>query len=353
MSADAKTLPARSQPKQGKTLTTDRQLAVLRFSPCGKVLAAGCHDATVRRWSTVKEPYTELLPLPGHRGWVGTIAFHSDGRRLFSADSWGALFCWPYTEAKAKPLWSLPAAHDGWVRQLALHPDGKTLASCGMDRVVRLWSAEDGKKVQEFACPEDIFSIAFHPAGSLLAAGDFMGMIHLLDLKSGKKTGQLDAGLLHRLDRIQDVGGVRCLAFDRDGKSLIAAGCAPSSGGFVQGTPAILWFDLATSKVRQTRKIGTDNDGFVHDLHLHTDGFVMAVSSGQPGNGKLFFQREGEAQPFFSAAIANCHSLAVHPDGKRLAVAATNAGSSGNGRLLDKDKNYPGNWSPVVLWDMA
>jgi hypothetical protein len=111
--------------------------------------------------------------------------------------------------------------------------------------------------------------------------------------------------------------------------------------------------DVATGKVRQTRKIGTDNDGFVHDLHLHADGFVMAVSSGQPGNGKLFFQREGDAEPFFSAAIPNCHSLAVHPDGKRLAVVATNAGSSGNGRVLDKDKNYPGNWSPVVLWDMA
>jgi hypothetical protein len=49
--------------------------------------------------------------------------------------------------------------------------------------------------------------------------------------------------------------------------------------------------------------------------------------------------------------MANCHSLAVHPDGKRLVVAATNAGSNGNGR--PKDKEYLGNWSPLHVWSLS
>jgi hypothetical protein len=120
----------------------------------------------------------------------------------------------------------------------------------------------------------------------------------------------------------------------------------------VQGTPVVLLFDWPTGKPRHTLKIGTDNDGFVYDLHLHPDGFVMAVTSGQPGTGKFFFQRPEDAQPFFLAPLANCHALAVHPNGSRLAVSATNGGSSGNGRQLNQKKEYPGNWSPLHIWDM-
>ena len=50
--------------------------------------------------------------------------------------------------------------------------------------------------------------------------------------------------------------------------------------------------------------------------------------------------------------MPNCHSLAVHPNGRRLAVTATNGGSNGNGRQLDKSGEYPGNWSPVHIWEM-
>jgi hypothetical protein len=97
---------------------------------------------------------------------------------------------------------------------------------------------------------------------------------------------------------------------------------------------------------------GPPDEGFIHHLAWHQDGFVMAVTSGQPGHGKLFFQRLGDAQPFWtSTGVANCHALAVHPGGKRLVVAATNGNSNGNGRRLGKNKEYPGNWSPLFVWD--
>ena len=77
----------------------------------------------------------------------------------------------------------------------------------------------------------------------------------------------------------------------------------------------------------------------------------MGVTSGQPGSGKLFFQRPSDAQPFFvTPKMANCHALAVNPNGTRLVVSATNAGSSGNGRLL-KGKSIR-HFSPLFVWDL-
>ena len=76
----------------------------------------------------------------------------------------------------------------------------------------------------------------------------------------------------------------------------------------------------------------------------------MAVTSGQPGQGRVLFWRPGEAAPHFTAAKPNCHSVALSPDGTRLAVSATNANSSGNGRVKGAGGDYPANTSPVQLW---
>ena len=179
-----------------------------------------------------------------------------------------------------------------------------------------------------------------------------MGVKHW-DPAVGKCVREFDARSMYVYERIQDVGGVRTLAFDKAGTTLVCGGSQPTSGGFVQGAPLVLWFDWPSGALRQTLKLGGDTDGFVYDMFLHTDGFLMGVSSGQPGSGKLFFHLPGAEQPFFAATtMANCHALAVHPEGYRLAVSATNGGSNGNGRQLDQNKEYPGNFSPLYFWDL-
>jgi hypothetical protein len=244
-------------------------------------------------------------------------------------------------------------AHDGWIRALALSPDGKTLATCGRDRMIRLFSADGGKQLQEFAVSNaDLFALAFHPDGKSLVVGDLLGIVRQWDLATGKPVREFDATVLHKLDRLQDTGGVRCLAFDKDGTTLLAGGASAPTGGFVQGTPAFIAFDWKTGKATQTRKIGATTDVFLHEMHVHQAGFVMGVTSGQPGTGKFFFQRLEDATPFFITSLPNCHSLAVHPQDRRFAIVATSPGSNGNGRQLDADKQYRGNFSPVVIWDL-
>lgn len=352
MNQDPKTLASRHEPTAAGVIKPPVQLCLLRYSPCGSTLAAGGFDGLVHRWDVGAGAATGRPPLRGHGGWVQALAFLPEGDRLVSADSWGRLCGWPYRDEAPAPSWSVDRAHDGWIRQVAVDPVGGRIATCGSDRAVRLWS-RDGRKLREWAdLAEDVFAVAFRPDGSTLVSGDLKGMVRERDPATGATVREFDARVLHRYDRIQDVGGVRCLAFDPAGKLLACAGTTPRTGGFVQGTPTILIFDGATGALRQTLTIGGEADGFVHDLNWHPDGFVTAVTSGQPGNGRLVFWRPGDPEPFLNrTGMPNSHSLALHPGGRRLAVSATNADSNGNGRRLEQGE-YRGNWSPIHLWDL-
>jgi WD40 repeat protein len=222
-----------------------------------------------------------------------------------------------------------------------------------MDRKVRIWSAEDGRKLHELSGHDgDVFAVAFHPDSRALVSGDLYGNVHQWDVTTGQKTRSFDCRALYTVSRLQDVGGVRCLVFNGTGGTLACAGTRPSGGGNVQGVPTILNFDWANGRLQHTLAVGAGGDGFVYDLAFHNAGFVMAVTSGNPGTGRFFFHRPGDNEPFFNhTRMPNCHSLAVHPDGKRLVVAATNAGSNGNGRPL-RNGEYPGNFSPLHVWEM-
>ena len=132
---------------------------------------------------------------------------------------------------------------------------------------------------------------------------------------------------------------------------MFVGGSQPKTGAFVQGIPLVLAFDWKTGLGKPVYKGATDAEGYVHDLHWHPDGFLTFVTSGQPGQGKLVFQRPTEPQPFFSQPVPNPHSLTFH--GRRLIVSATNANSSGNGRVKGKGENdYPGNFSPLHVFDL-
>jgi WD40 repeat protein len=347
---DLKQLLKQYEPKEVKRLKPEQQLAVLRFSPCGKMLAAGTFEGQVLRWDASTAAFASLTPLTGQGGWVEGLAFHPDGKRLFTADSWGALRAWSYADGKC--LWTANAAHDGWIRELIVSPDGKQLATCGRDHKIRLWSPETRAKTGEMDDGDDVLALAFAPDGKSLVSGNLHGAVKQWDLTSKKVVRTLDAKEMYFFERLQDVGGVRCFAFDAKGETLAVGGAQPKSGGFVTGMPLVLFFDWKSGILKHKTPLGTDNGVYLTEMVFHSDGFLMAVTSGQAGLGRLLFLRSGDAVPFFSKPLANCHSLHVHPNGKRLAVCSTNANSAGNGAVVDKDQKYLGNYSPVHLFEL-
>lgn len=337
-------------PKElGKPITPGAQVTRVRYSPDAKQLAAACFDGTVKRWDVSGAEPAELPAITGHNGWVSAVAFAGDV--LFSADSWGRLTATDVSAKEPKKSWTVEAAHDGWARVVVVSPDGSRLATCGRDGFVRLWNPKDGKKVAEFDAKSDLLSVCFSPDGKSVWTGDLFGVVREFATADEKVARTFEARELHRVERIQDVGGVRCLLFSADGKTLFAAGGEPKTGGFVQATPLLIAFDAATGKRVGQHKGAGDNEGYVTDLSWHPEGYVVGTTSGQPGQGKFFCWKPGDAPPFLtSKVVPNCHSVAVSPDGKILAVSATNANSSGNGRPKGKDGEYPANTSPIQLW---
>jgi WD40 repeat protein len=352
---DAETLKARFEPHERHVVTAKPQIVAARFSPSGRQLVAGGLDARVRRWELETDTAIELTALDGHHGWVQALDFNPAGTRLFTGDSWGQLRGWAFDQLHPMPTWIQETAHEGWLRDLQVSPDGRTLATCGREQVVRLWSTDDGSLQHELrGHGQDVFCVRFHPNGQTMVSGDERGVVKQWDLATGHCLGEFDASVLYLLHRLQDVGGARVLTFDKDGKTLACAGTTPKNGGSVQGTPTILLFDVDSRELKQTLALGAPTHCFVHDVHLHDEGFVMAVTSGTPGQGQLVFQRPEDDEPFYlNTKMQNCHSLSVHPDGSQLAVVATNRGSNGNGRRLDKDGQYAGNSSPIHLLQMG
>lgn len=371
-----------AEPKPFTVIPTPRQMSQIRFSPCGKFLFATGRDSQIHRWDVTQPlPQPEPLPEPdpkkknakppkapnpvfaklpeltGHDGWVSGVVFHPqpDQQRCFSADSWGRLIGWSYADEPPRPAWNIAPAHDGWIRQLAISRDGQQLATCGKDKIIRLWSTTDGKKMQEITAQgEDVYSLAFHPDGKSLVAGDLKGIVKHWDLATNQLVREFDAKILYLLNMIQDVGGVRVLAFDTEGKTLAIAGAQPSTGGFVQASPIIKFVNWDNGQELQQLKLGENTEGFVHDLAYHPTGYWAGVCSGQPGRGRYFLHKVGDAAPFLTddKKFPNCHSVAWHPTGSRLAVIS-NEGTYGQKRSMAREGIYPGNTSPIHILDIA
>lgn len=355
MNEDIKALAERFQLVEQKAFDADPQVLTLRFSPDGTRLVAAGYDGRVRRWDATSAELTELGPIKGHNGWAQAIAFSPDGATVFSGDSWGELRASALADADPQPKWRVERAHEGWVRDAAMNKDGTLLATCGSDRMVKAWNPSDGSQRFELRdTNDDLYCVSFSPDGQHLLAGDRRGLVYQWEIATQKVVRKLDASVLYKLDRIQDVGGVRTLAFSHDGTQLAVGGMKPKNGATIQGVPALLLFDFVSGELKQTLDLGGQNDCDLMGVHLHPEGFFIAVTNGGPGQGKIVMQRPADQEPFVSfTKIANVQSLTISPDGKRLAVSGTNNGSNGNGRNLDKDGKYPGNRSPIHVFALG
>ena len=320
------------------TLKHPAQIARARFSPCGKfVAAAGCDE---KIHVTALEGGTKTLE--GHETWIVGLAWTPDGR-LFSADMHGVIRAWEN--------WTYKTPTRDFLRAVAT--DGKTLVAVGDDRIVRVLDAQSGKLLRELKGHESyVYAVAFAPDGSFVT-GDLDGDI--LHWENGALKRKLDAKILRTREdeMLADVGGVRSFAFSPDGKRLAVGGMKDAkSNTFCPGTPAVLVYDWTSGQGTSILEIGGAVDGPVNALLYLPDGTLCGVSETHGGNAGVYFWKDGP-KPAHTVNAPAAYDLDLHPDGRRIALAAyAPKGSGGNGRAAKTRAEYVPNEGVVQVYSL-
>jgi len=280
-------------------------LTTLRCDATGQFIAAGAMDLDVQLWSAGGKKHATLT---GHDSWVRSIEFSPDSRRMYTACWGGVVKAWDITQPEPALLYSIQA-HQGCARWVRCSPDGKLLATCGNDRLVRVWDAAKGAKVQEFAGHgRHVYGVDFHPDGKHLVSQDLVSVIKTWSLETGKEQRSVTAGMMTGYDKkfAADMGGSRDLQFQPGGEMFASAGITKLTNGFAGiHDPIIVVFDWKTGKPLRQLVAASTFKGIAWGVRFHPQGFIIGAGAQQNGKGELWFYKPGESQPFHTTKLSS------------------------------------------------
>lgn len=232
------------------------------FSRDGRLLALSDASGDIVIRDTGSWRVLERL---NHAGGATSVAFSSDGKRVFSAGYDGLIREWERPGGRLLRTFRGP---QGTVWTMDVSPDGKKLAAAGEDAVIRIWDLGAETRPKELrGHSRNVWRIRFSPDGRQLASGSFDNSLRLWDLGGGSAraanghtqaivgldyspdgariaTGADDSTI--RMWRAADGAALRTLnngkhvdavLFSPDGKWLI-------SGGHAHGAAGAIWRQL-------------------------------------------------------------------------------------------------------------
>lgn len=192
-------LPAGKELRRWQATQWIRSLGV---SPDGRTVAASQHTPFIRFKDGLEEhrPHFHFWDAGSGQSrldlskeikvGMSAVVYSPDGKWLAAAHgntqtekNEGKVFLIdPATGTKIREL----AGHPVGTNDLAFHPDGRHLFSCGRDQMIKIWNLEDGKLVRDFGKFADrgvwIGAVSISPDGRLLAAADRAGQVLIYSL---------------------------------------------------------------------------------------------------------------------------------------------------------------------------
>ncbi len=200
--------------------------------------------------------------------------------------------------ATGRQIMSSEGGEEHAATKIAFAPDGKTIATVNDSDTLRFWDVASGNLSFETSFERERLSgIQFSPdiASHLLAVSG--QTVHLWNVENRREERQLGQ---------PDGSVVSCLAFSRDGKTLV------TPVGF-EG--AIQVWRVADG---QPLLLSTGKNASVHALSFSPDGKLLAAT-GQEGHLTLWNLDTGqENEPFATEGLAD-GPLAFSPDGRTIA----------------------------------
>jgi WD40 repeat protein/tRNA A-37 threonylcarbamoyl transferase component Bud32 len=303
------------------------------FNSDGRRVASGAKDGVVRIWDAAT--LRQVDALAGHAGHVESVRFVA-GRRWLVSGGTDTTRVWDLAADPPRQIAELPG-QGHWIRAVAVTADGKTLATACQNGVIRLWDLAGPKpaphpRFPELNKPEHLLSMAMSSDGRFVAFGTQGALVWLYDLAGPSPTEP------RKLQGHQGV--VNDVAFSPDSKTL-------ASGGGWGGDRRVLLWRLDQDAMPEPRPL-VGHAGWVHSVAFSPDGNKLAAGSNDM-TVLLWDLGSPEPNPVVIQETSPTDAVAFSPDGQALAVG----GGGGAVRLWDLTASPPRHKFPPHGHDQA
>jgi WD40 repeat protein len=181
-----------------------RFVTAVGFHPGGEEFVSLGHDNIIRFWDVKTGRPTRKTAT---RAESASLIFRPDGRQLAAASAVWDLG--PNQDVKARAIPGMAWTTAAW------SPNGELLATAGPGNVhaVHVWNVATGKRLIPLrGFRDEVRSVAFHPSGTMVAAGSWDQTVRLFDVAQGVQILSLQG----------HTRGVQAVAFHPDGRRLVS-----------------------------------------------------------------------------------------------------------------------------------
>lgn len=285
--------------------------AMTPAATAGRIYCGGSDGHVYQVDLTAKK--VEPKSLFQQKSYVSGLALAGD---VLVSGSWDrSLVFW--NVKTGKEIRRVERAHTKWLRAVTAAPDGSWVSSIADDMVCRLWEPQTGKPIREMRGHEEqtpqhypsmLHAAAVTPDGKFFATGDKVGHVVIWDVAAGKPAATLESPENYTWDprqRRRSIGGIRSLAFSRDGKQLAVGGVAKINNVDGLGGKALVHvYDWKSAK-QVHRFAHSKHKGLVEHLQFAPDDRLL-VGAGGAGGGFLLFM-DLKAKKFVKDVDAKMH----------------------------------------------